>query len=152
MNDEEPQENSFSFVDKRRSSCADDDTGSAEETASSNEETTGPVERTASSSTEPTTPAPPGPDEKSEAPPVDFATFIISLYSNSVYNLGGHQDPVSGKTSLNLDLAKQNIDLIAVLQKKTKGNLTDEEERLVEHTLYDLRMKFVEATKTGSST
>ncbi len=61
--------------------------------------------------------------------------------------MGGFQDPVSGKTSIDLGLAKQSIDILAMLDDKTKGNLTQEEADLLSHSLYDLRMKFVEASK-----
>ena len=61
--------------------------------------------------------------------------------------MGGFQDPVSGKTSINLELASQSIDILAMLEEKTRGNLADEETNLISHTLYDLRMKFVEVSK-----
>ncbi|MBI5814001.1 MAG: DUF1844 domain-containing protein [Nitrospinae bacterium] len=83
-------------------------------------------------------------DGETSAPPIDFSTFILSLSSSAMYHMGGFQDPYSGKTSINLDLAKQTIDIIAMLEAKTKGNLTADEEKLFTHTLYELRMMFVE--------
>ena len=82
-----------------------------------------------------------------KAPPIDFSTFVLSLASSAAYHMGGFQDPVSGKTSINLELASQSIDILAMLEEKTRGNLADEETNLISHTLYDLRMKFVEVSK-----
>ena len=80
---------------------------------------------------------------------MDFPTFILSLASSAAYHMGGFQDPVSGKVEINLDLAKQTIDIISMLKEKTEGNLTEEESNLITHALYDLRMKFAEASKSG---
>lgn len=103
---------------------------------------------------------PPGPSAKEQnaaqqaadaagptAPPIDFSTFILSMAQSAVYHMGGFQDPVSGHTSTNLDLAKQTIDIISLLEGKTRGNLTEDEKRLLSHVLYDLRMRFVEAVR-----
>lgn len=87
-----------------------------------------------------------------KAPPIDFSTFIISLSSSAVYHMGGFQDPYSGKTSMNLDLAKQSIDIIAMLEAKTKGNLEPEEQKLITHVLYDLRMRYVELVNSSAGT
>ncbi len=84
---------------------------------------------------------------KQEIPPIDFPTFILSLASSAQVHLGLIPNPVSGKPEKNLGLAKQTIDILAVLQEKTKGNLAKEEDRLLEGILYDLRMKFVELNK-----
>jgi hypothetical protein len=80
-------------------------------------------------------------------PDIDFATFILSLGSSALLNLGEIVDPMTGKTDVNLPLAKQTIDIIAMLVEKTKGNLTAAEDQLVSSLLYDLRMKFVDAGK-----
>jgi len=75
--------------------------------------------------------------------PVNFSSFVISLASSAMVNLGEMPDPVSRERSMDLDLARQTIDLLGVLQDKTKGNLDDEEAQLMESVLYDLRMKFL---------
>ena len=80
-----------------------------------------------------------------ELPAIDFVTFILSLSHSTLVHLGDAPDPSTGKPARSLPLAKQNIDLLALLEDKTKGNLTGEEERVLEQTLYDLRMRFVEA-------
>jgi hypothetical protein len=81
-------------------------------------------------------------------PRVDFATFILSLSHNALMYLGEAPNPETGHVERNLPLARQTIDLIAMLEEKTKGNLTGDEERLVGQILYDLRMRFVEVSKT----
>jgi len=92
-------------------------------------------------------PAAAGDEGGLKAPPIDFSTFVLSLASNAVYCMGGFQDPVSGKTSINLDQAKQSIDILTLLEEKTRGNLDSSEAKLLSHLLYDLRMKFVEASR-----
>lgn len=82
--------------------------------------------------------------EKEAVPPIDFLTFVLSLASSAQVHLGLIPNPVTGKPEKSLDLAKQTIDILGVLQEKTKGNLTKDEERLLEGVLYDLRMKYVE--------
>jgi hypothetical protein len=59
--------------------------------------------------------------------------------------LGEIQDPVTQQLAKNLPLAKQTIDLIGMLKEKTKGNLNPEEEKFIEHILYDLRMRYIKA-------
>ncbi len=76
---------------------------------------------------------------------VDFSSFVLSLYSSALVQLGKVEDPTSGKKIKNLEIAMQTIDIISVLQEKTKGNLDDEEEKLMNTLLQELRMAFVEA-------
>jgi hypothetical protein len=78
-------------------------------------------------------------------PEVDFTNFIFSLSTSVLIQLGEIQDPFTQKSAKNLPLAKQTIDLIGMLKEKTKGNLTPEEEKVIEYVLYDLRMRYVKA-------
>ncbi len=80
-------------------------------------------------------------------PEVNFSSFLLSLSSSTLLHLGEIADPQSGEKKKDLALAKQSIDIIVLLKDKTKGNLTHEEEELLDHLLYDLRMRFVEASK-----
>ncbi len=80
-------------------------------------------------------------------PEVNFSSFLLSLSSSILLHLGEIADPQSGEKKKDLALAKQSIDIIRLLRDKTKGNLTQEEEKLLEHLLYDLRMRFVNASK-----
>ncbi len=76
-------------------------------------------------------------------PEVDFSTFIISIYSSALVQLGEIPDPATGKRTKDLCIAKQTIDMIAMLEKKTLGNLDPEEERLMKTLLHELRMAYV---------
>jgi len=76
-------------------------------------------------------------------PEINFATFILSLSSSAMLHFGDFEDPVSGKKEKNLTMAKQTIEMIDMLKEKTKGNLTPEEERLLENILYELKIRYV---------
>jgi hypothetical protein len=88
-------------------------------------------------------------EKKSSAPlpEINFSSFLLSLSSSTLLHLGEIADPQSGEKKKDLALAKQSIDIINLLKDKTKGNLTQEEEKLLEHLLYDLRMRFVKANE-----
>jgi len=78
-------------------------------------------------------------------PEVTFSNFVFSLTTQALIQLGEIQDPESKKGLKNLPFAKQTIDLIGMLKDKTSGNLTKEEEALIDSALYDLKMKYVKA-------
>jgi hypothetical protein len=87
-------------------------------------------------------------DEESAPPRIDFNTFVLSLSTSALMHLGklpGGKDD----STVNLAHAKQSIDCIELLEEKTKGNLTGEEERLLSEVLYDLRLRFVAARKAA---
>jgi hypothetical protein len=84
-------------------------------------------------------------EEEVTLPEVNFISFLLSLHTSALIQMGEVQDPLTQKADKKLPYAKQTIDLIAMLKEKTKGNLTQEEERGVEHILYDLRMRYVKA-------
>jgi len=79
-------------------------------------------------------------------PPVDFTMLILSLANTALFQLGFVNSPDSGITK-DLEGARQTIDIITMLEKKTQGNLTDEERKVLTETLFQLRMAYVEATK-----
>jgi hypothetical protein len=78
-------------------------------------------------------------------PEINFINFMLSLATSTLMQLGEIQDPSTKESLKNLPLAKQTIDLIAMLMEKTKGNLTPDEEKLMEQIIYDLRMRYVKA-------
>jgi hypothetical protein len=80
-------------------------------------------------------------------PPIDFVTFVLSLSTNTMVSLGLLSTPGTAEKKLDLPLARQTIDLLAILQEKTKGNLTGEEERILDTVLYDLRMTYVQVVR-----
>ncbi len=79
--------------------------------------------------------------------PVGFSSFILSLATSALIHLGQEANPATGERSVELPSARQVIDLIALLEEKTKGNLTPEEENLLRQILFTLRLKFVEVEK-----
>ena len=90
----------------------------------------------------------------SESPgrqPVSFLAFILSLASNAAVHFGDLPDPMTNQTRPpDLDAAAQLIEIIAMLEEKTRGNLSAEERQLVDQVLFELRMRYVEAKKQQS--
>jgi hypothetical protein len=81
-----------------------------------------------------------------EQVPISFGAYIISLASTAALYFGDIPDPHTGERhEADLGAAKQMIDLISLLQEKTKGNLTADEAKLVDDLLYELRMRYVQA-------
>jgi len=73
--------------------------------------------------------------------------FVLSLAHTAAVHFGDVPDPVSGARDANLPAAQQMIDILALIEEKTRGNLTAEERQLLEQVLFELRMRFVEAAK-----
>ena len=81
---------------------------------------------------------------------VTFLGFILSLAHTAAVHFGDVPDPVSGQTiPANLPAAQQMIDILSLLEEKTRGNLTAEERQFLEQILYELRLRYVEASKQG---
>lgn len=80
-------------------------------------------------------------------PEVSFSTFVMSLNTSALYHLGEIPDPETGRTMVNIDLARHAIDTLVVLEQKTKGNLSAEESELMKNILYDVKMRFVKTVK-----
>ncbi|MEN9810783.1 MAG: hypothetical protein RLZZ488_2350 [Pseudomonadota bacterium] len=76
-----------------------------------------------------------------------FGLLTLSLGNAALVGLGLMPEPESGTTAKNLDLAAHNIELLTMLQEKTRGNLSSEEKHLLEGLLYDLRLKYIEGQK-----
>jgi hypothetical protein len=87
--------------------------------------------------------------DDSTLPAVDFHTFVLSLGSSALLHLGELEHPDAGGPQKDLPLAKHTIDILAMLEEKTKGNLTPPEEKLISSLLFDLRLRYVEATKAS---
>jgi hypothetical protein len=89
----------------------------------------------------------------SDQPPpagLSFTAFVLSLASTAAIHFGDLPDPISGEPAeVNLDGAAQMIEILALLDQKTRGNLTAEERQILEQVLYELRMRFVEASGQG---
>lgn len=83
-----------------------------------------------------------------EQPSIAFSGFVISLVTTAAVHFGDYPDPATGQTApLNLAGAGQMIDVLAMLEQKTRGNLTAQERSLLEQSLYELRMRFVAAQR-----
>ena len=123
----------FTVQDRRRFSP---ETGAPREGAS--EDATGAAQTASATATD---------AEKEALPEINFSAFVISLSTQALLHLGEIADPISGKVEIDVPVAKQMIDIVAMLKDKTRGNLNASEDRLMEDILFDLRMKYVEAVK-----
>jgi hypothetical protein len=81
--------------------------------------------------------------EGMEMPPASFPLLVTTLATQALASMGQVPDPVEGKAIVRLDVARHFIDTLAVLEEKTKGNLTPEEEQMLGGTLHQLRMAFL---------
>ena len=81
---------------------------------------------------------------------LSFTTFVVSLASSAAIHFGDLPDPSTGeRAEMNLEGAAQMIDILTLLEEKTRGNLTIEERQVLEQVLYELRLRFVDATSGG---
>ncbi|OGW43578.1 MAG: hypothetical protein A2132_05920 [Nitrospirae bacterium RBG_16_43_11] len=119
----------FTIRDKRRFKESDDNSGVQEEQKVEREEKEDAAD-----------------EEQFHSIPteVNFAAFIFSLGRSAFIHLGEEPDPISGVKKVSLQLAKETIDIISILEEKTKGNLTQDEGQLIKNLLYALRMRYVE--------
>ena len=109
----------------------------AEETPGTSTDETGKTDRT----------------DTPEASAVNFVGFVLSLAHTAAVHFGDVPDPFSGKKSeANLASAQQMIDILAIIEEKTRGNLTVEERQLIDQVLFELRLRFVEAQNPSSPT
>jgi Domain of unknown function (DUF1844) len=134
--DEERDERSFTVSDRRFSARREPDDRPSERPQS------------AASSTERPTQAPPQADAPhgTAAEGMNFASFLISLGTQAFMHLGDIPNPLTQQREKDLPAAKQMIDLLGILQTKTQGNLTADEERLFQQLLLDLRLRYVRET------
>lgn len=136
MADEENKGKSFTVQDRRRFNEAGDAKEEPEERAAP---TASQAPLSASE------PAEPPRDEP--LPEINFSTFIVSLSTQALMHLGEIPNPANGNIEQDLPVAKQMIDIVAMLRDKTKGNLGNNEDKLTEDILFDLRMRYVERVK-----
>ena len=86
-------------------------------------------------------------DTKQPVPPASLATLVTTLATQALHSMGVINVPGAPKSEPNLDIAKHLIDTVAVLQEKTKGNVTPDEAKLLEDALHQLRMAYLQAQK-----
>ncbi|MBU1069750.1 DUF1844 domain-containing protein [Myxococcota bacterium] len=82
--------------------------------------------------------------------PIDFSSFVISLSSSVLISLGEIPNPDTDETMVDVCFAKQTIQILEMLQEKTRGNLNDGEQELIDSILFDLRFKYVQHVKKTS--
>ena len=97
------------------------------------------------------TPEPSVSPEASEAPPLSFSSFVFSLGTSSLMLMGETLDPEYPAPPANFPQSKEIIDILSMLEEKTKGNLSSEEASVIGDMLYTLRMKYVSATSGQGS-
>jgi len=94
----------------------------------------------------------PSPDQKNSkeippGPPIDFTSYILGYYTQGFVFLGEVPNPYTNKKEEDVEAARHTIDLLSMLEEKTKGNLSNDEQQLLENVLYELRMRYM--TKTN---
>ena len=82
-----------------------------------------------------------------EIPAASFSVLVSSLVTQTFFALGAIEDPQSGKRYVDPNLAKHHIDMLAVLEEKTAGNLTEEEKKLLDRAVYECRMQYVQLSQ-----
>ena len=130
-----PDKKDFVIKDKRIFAKGDEDQPIKEETEKPLDEVTAEESESAAAQEQEET--------DYQLPEINFATFIFSLNHSVLVHLGVMDDPSTGKMARNLPIAKQTIDILGMLEEKTQGNLTEDEENMLKNILYDLRMIYI---------
>jgi len=88
-----------------------------------------------------------GPEESDrKQPPIDFPSYLLSYYTQGLVLLGDIPNPYTNKKEEDPESARHTIDILVMLEEKTKGNLSQDEQKLLENVLYELRMKYMAKT------
>ena len=133
----EQEEQSFRITDKR-GFREDGDVRAPEASEKAEEKPAGEPSPSAGS-------VPPG-QEAPPRPPIDFPSYLLSYYTQGLVLLGEVPNPYTNKKEEDVEAARHTIDILSMLEQKTKGNLSTEEQQLLETVLYELRMKFMAKT------
>lgn len=83
------------------------------------------------------------PEQVSDYPPITFTNFVLSLSTSALFHFGDFPDSEGGKAQKNMPAAKQTIDILDMINEKTKGNLNENENSLIQGVLYELKMRYV---------
>jgi len=134
--EEEQDERSFTVSDRRFSARHESEDRSSERPQSAAFSAERPSQA----------PPPAGAPDATAAEGMNFASFLISLGTQAFMHLGDIPNPLTQQREKDLPAAKQMIDLLGILQTKTQGNLTADEERLLQQLLLDLRLRYVRET------
>ena len=132
--DKEQEEQSFRVTDKR---------GFSEDgTPVENSEKAEQKQDNQSAAASEKTPA----GNESSRRPIDFPSYLLSYYTQGLVLLGEIPNPYTNKKEEDVEAAQHIIDILSMLEQRTKGNLDSQEEKLLENVLYELRMKFMART------
>ena len=85
--------------------------------------------------------------QQQQLPPANFQTMVSQTVTQAMFAMGMIPDPQTGQRYASLDMARHHIDMLGVLEEKTKGNLTDDEQKLLTQALYELRMQYVQLSQ-----
>lgn len=88
---------------------------------------------------------------RGEFPPANWETLMGSLVSQAMMYLGAFADPRTGQPMIELDAARHYVDLLSVLEEKTKGNLDEEEAKNLTTVIYELRMRYVQISQATTA-
>lgn len=138
-----PKEKSFQVVDKRRFDAAGQERGAESEKSHQAHGTAATSASAGFTLSESST--------SDETEPVAFTSFIMSLATQVLVQLGEMPPPQGIEIPIDLESARQTIDIMAMLQRRTKGNLSSEESRFMEEVLHSLRISFINAKKKAAS-
>lgn len=86
-----------------------------------------------------------------QIPPADFTTLVSSIATQALFAMGAMPDPQTGQRYTNLDIARHHIDSLHVFEEKTKGNLSEDEAKMLASTLYELRQSYVQIANASRS-
>ena len=142
MSEEEEQSRGFRVTDRRLSKRDEEESAEEESRPERAEAAPGPAAPPEAGAGE----IPPG-----GVPQPDFGGFILSLANTALIHLGVAPDPAGGSPEANIEGAKQMIAILGILREKTQGNLTEEEDRLLEQILAELKMRFVDVVGSAGS-
>jgi hypothetical protein len=150
--EEKEESQSFKVVDKRRFSADGSESADTESTASGHDagvssvQSEGSVSETSTGKVSPEESSVKEQQAEKVSQEINFSAFLMGVYTQTLIFLGDIPNPETNLVSVNLEAAKQNIAVLSVIEEKTKGNLTPEEEHLFKEILTTVRLQFVKKT------
>jgi len=158
-NHEKDQDSGFKVTDRRLFTEEGEPRPDAPRPGTAESQRPEPREKRAESRTQPPPPRQaPGTRQPAQPPPgrgaggeeelsIDFPSFLLSMATSAMVHMGEVADPATGRPAENLQAARQTIDILTILREKTQGNLSADEQRLLDGLLYELRLKFLSKSK-----
>lgn len=135
MNKEQEEQDSFRVTDRR--TFGEDGETRTPDASEKSKPADAPASDTAGSAPE---------EDARQRPPIDFPSYLLSYYTQGLVLLGEVPNPYTNKKEEDTEAARHTIDILVMLEEKTKGNLSQDEQKLLESVLYELRMKYMAKT------